>query len=137
MTEDLFLTSLSGASARQAVVEETRSSAWLFMTAPEGEDPVAVCFLYNTGEAPQGDEALPPLPPDLATSYKVKMPVSDDDLQIVWSLKGDAVAVRIRGEYAGFIAPGDLRGYSRSVNQDCEWAHPFDAELFQELFATP
>ena len=134
MNHDLFLTSLSGASARQAVIEETRSAAWLFMTAPGGEDPVAVCFLYNTGEPSQGDEALPPLPPDLATSYKVQLPVNDDDLQIVWSAKGDAVAVRIRSEYAAFIAPGDLRGYSRSVNQDCEWAHPFDVELFQKIF---
>ena len=46
---DLFVTSLSGASARQAVVEQSGSSAWLFMTGPNGEKPIADCFQIAVG----------------------------------------------------------------------------------------
>jgi hypothetical protein len=134
--EKPFVTSLSGASARQAIVEESHASAWLYMTAPNGEQPVADCFLYNTGEVWSGDrDAPPPLDPAYASDYHVKLPVSEDDIQIVWSVSGDAVAVRIHGQFVGFIGPHDLQGYSRSVKENCEWAHPFDVDLLRRLFA--
>ena len=135
MSEPLFLSSLSGASARQAVVEESSASAWLYMTAPNGEAPIADCFLYNTdGVWTDTREEPPPLDLAFASGYRVRQPVSEDDVQIVWSRKGDAVAVRIHGEFVGFIGPDDQRGYSRSVSEDCDWAHPFDVELFNRLF---
>jgi len=130
---DLLLTSLSGASARQAVVEESTASAWLYMTGPEGEEPVVHCFLYDTGGEP-GEDEPPPLDPEFASGYRVALPVTEDDVEIIWALDGHAVAVRIHGEYVAFIGPEDLRGYSRSVAIDCDWAHPFDAELFNRLF---
>ena len=129
----IVLTSLSGASARHAVVEESHASTWLFMTAPNGEEPIADCFLYNTGGEPlDGDP--PPLDPAYASSFEVTLPVTEDDIQIVWSVAGDSVAVRVHGQFVGFIGPHDLRGYSRSVHTDCEWAHAFDVELFKRLF---
>lgn len=103
------------------------------MTAPGGEEPIANCFLYNTGRPADTDEP-PPLDDADAASYNVRLPVTDDDVQIVWSPKGDAVAVRIHGEFVAFIGPDDLLGYSRSVARECEWAHPFDAALFIKLF---
>src|SRR3954471_12045237 len=113
----VFVSSLSGASARQAVVEETSGSAWLYMTAPNGEQPIADCFLYNTGkEWSSTTEEPPPLDPSYASEYRVRLPVADEDVQIVWSPAGDAVAARIHGEFVGFIGAHDLRGYSRSVN---------------------
>ena len=135
MAEPLLVASLSGASARQAVVEESAASTWLFMTAPNGEPPIAACFLYNTGGAwTESSDDPPPLDPAFASPYRVRQPVTEDDVQIVWSSTGDAVAVRIHDEYVGFIGPDDARGYSRSVSEDCEWAHRFDVELFNKLF---
>ena len=135
MTTPLFLSSLSGASARVAVIEESVASVWLYMTAPDGEQPIADCFLYNTdGVWIEGSEAPPPLEGAFASNYRVRLPVADDEVQIVWSPAGDAVAARIRGEFVGFIGPHDLRGYSRSVTQDCPWAHRFDVDLFRQLF---
>jgi hypothetical protein len=128
---DFFVSSLSGASARQAVVEETGPSAWLYMSAANGEEPIAACFLYNTGREGEGP---PPLDPEFASEYRVRLPVTEDDVSIVWSAKGDAVAVRIHGEFVGFIGPDDLLGYSRSVRDDCGWAHPFDVDGFNRLF---
>ena len=131
----VLVTSLSGASARQAVVEQSGASAWLYMTAPNGEPPFADCFLYSTGEASRSSaDEPPPLDPAYASPYRVHLPVTDEDIQIIWSQDGDAVAVRIHGEFVGFIGPHDLRGYSRSVNQDCDWAHSFDVDLFRQLF---
>lgn len=130
---DLLLTSLSGASARQAVVEESTASAWLYMTGPEGEEPIALCYLYGSDAQPREDEP-PPLDPTFASGYRVALPVTEDDVEIIWAPDGNAVAVRIHGEYVAFIGPEDLRGYSRSVAADCDWAHPFDVELFNRLF---
>ena len=131
----ILITSLSGASTRQAVVEESAASVWLYMTGPRGEPPIAGCFLCNTGNSwTPSTEEPPPLDEALASSNRVQFPVHDDDVQIIWSAAGDAVAVRIHGEYVGFIDSTDLRGYSRSVSQDCDWAHPFDVELFKRLF---
>ena len=134
----MFVASLSGASARQAVLEETPSSAWLYMTAPEGGPPIAGCFLYNIDPslAPD-DETPPPLDPKFASDFSVELPVTEDDVELLWSIDGNAVAVRIRGLIAGFIGPDDMNGYSRSVNQDCPWAHAFDIPLFKKLFGIP
>jgi hypothetical protein len=130
---DLLITSLSGASTRQAVVEETTASAWLFMTAARGEEPVAHCFLYDTGgEAAEGEP--PPIDPEFASGYRVALPVTEDDVEMIWAPDGEAVAVRIHGVYVAFIGPDDLRGYSRAVAADCDWGHPFDVELFNRLF---
>jgi len=132
---DLFVASLSGASARQAVVEETASSAWLYMTSPEGAEPIAGCFLYNVdGDQHAGGETPPPLADEYASDFRVELPVTEDDIELLWSSTGEAVAVRIRGVITGFISSTDLLGYSRSVNQECDWAHPFDSELFSLLF---
>jgi hypothetical protein len=143
---DLFVTSLSGASARQAVVEQSGSSAWLFMTGPNGEKPIADCFLYNNGgqaippvrtgriACPPTDNGPPALDERYASDEQVLLPVTEDDVQIIWSPAGDAVAVRIHGHVAGFISPDDLQGYSRAVKIDCQWAHPFDEELYLGLF---
>jgi len=131
----LFVSSLSGASGRQAVVEESTGSAWLYMTGPDGELPIADCFLYNTEAAwISGGQGPPPLNEKFASGYRVSLPVSDEDVQLTWSRSGDAVAVRIHGVYVGFIGPDDLRGYSRSVARDCDWAHAFDVDLFNRLF---
>jgi hypothetical protein len=133
---DLVVTSLSGASSRQAVFEETASSAWLYMTGPNGEPPIADCFLYNTGGEPQpDDEGPPPLDPYFAAEYHVELPLAEEDIELIWSRDGNAVAARIRGEMVGFISPDDLRGYSRSVREDCTWAHRFDVDLFKNIFA--
>ena len=132
---DLVVTSLSGASARQAVFEQTPSSAWLYMTGPNGEPPISDCFLYNTGGVQQpDDEGPPPLDPQFASEYRVQQPLNAEDVELIWSADGHAVAARIRGEMVGFISPDDLQGYSRSVRQDCTWAHPFDVEIFKRLF---
>ena len=132
---DLVVTSLSGASARQAVFEQTASSAWLYMTAPNGEPPIADCFLYNTGgEQQPDDEGPPPLDPQFASDYRIDLPVAEEDIELIWSPDGNAVAARIRGEMVGFIAPDELQGYSRSVRDDCTWAHRFDVELFKRNF---
>ena len=103
------------------------------MSAPDGAEPIAACFLYNTGRDGDGP---PPLEPDLASEYRIRMPVTEDDVAIVWSPKGDAVAARIHGEFVGFIAPDDLLGFSRSVREDCDWAHPFDVARFLSSFPT-
>lgn len=132
---DLFIASLSGASARQAVVEESAACGWLYMTGPEGAEPVADCFLYNMDNVPAASsDSPPPLPEVFASAYRVRLPVTEDDVAIVWSPKGDAVAVRIHGEFVAFIGPDDPLGYSRTVKEDCDWAHPFDVELFRKLF---
>jgi hypothetical protein len=132
---DFFVSSLSGASGRQAVVEQSGSSAWLFVTGRDGAAPIADCFLYNVPGVQTLEEAPPPLDPRYASDDQVSLPVAEDDVQIRWSVDGDAVAVHVHGKVVGFIGPDDLRGYSRAVNQDCDWAHRFDEELYRKLFA--
>ena len=138
---DVLLTSLSGASARLAVFEQTGASTWLYLTAPGDFEPVASCFLYATGEPAAGDGAPPPIDPQYASGYTVEPPVTEDDVELLWSPKGDAVAARIKGEIVGFISAEEsqesqrfLLGYSRSVGEECAWGHPFDVPLFQRLF---
>ncbi len=105
------------------------------MTGPEGAKPIADCFLYAThGGEPDTDPGPPPLDAKYASAFQVALPVTEDDVEILWSPTGEAVAVRVRGDIVGFITSRDLRGYSRSVNQDCPWAHAFDAELYRRVF---
>ena len=137
---DVLLTSLSGASARLAVFEQTGASAWLYLTAPGDFEPVASCFLYATGEPAAGEDAAPPLDPQYASGFAVEPPVTEDDVELVWSPKGDGVAARIKGQIVGFITSEGqeserfLLGYSRSIREDCAWGRPFDVPLFQQLF---
>lgn len=130
-----FKASLSGASARQAVVEDTGASAWLYLTEPEDPTPIAACFLYN-GIAPGGadPDGPPPLDPQFASGFEVPRPVSEDDIEIFWSLDGDAAAVRIHGLLVAYITAADPVGFSRSVSEDCPWAHLFDVGRFNELW---
>jgi hypothetical protein len=130
---DFYKVSLSGASGREAVFEQTSASAWLFMSGPEGAEPIARCHVYDTGEDPrEGDP--PPLEPRFGSGYRVALPVSEDEVEIFWSPEGDAAGLRIRGELVAFIGPDDLLGFSRGVAADCDWAHPFNVELFRDLF---
>ena len=130
---DFFVSSVSGASGRQAVVEQNGTSAWLFITDSNGE-PVADCFLYDVPGVSPKEDAPPPLEPRFASAEQVRMPVDEDDVKIIWSEDGNAVAARIHGKVAGFIDSNGLRGYSRAVNEDCPWAHRFDEALFRKLF---
>lgn len=138
---DVLLTSLSGASARLAIFEQTGAAAWLYVTAPGDFEPVASCFLYATGESAEGDDAPPPLDPQYASGYAVDVPVTEDDVELLWSPKGDAVAARVKGQIVGFISSEEpqeagrfVLGFSRSVIEDCAWGRPFDVPLFQRLF---
>src|SRR5437773_4134181 len=120
--EALFITSPHPLSGRQAIVEESSSSAWLYLTGPGGARPIADCFLYNLPASGTPDRhSPPPLDPRFASNLQIVLPLSPEEVELVWSETGNAVAARIRGQIVGFIGLDDGRGYSRAVSQDCPW----------------
>lgn len=127
-------------SQRTAVFEDDGTSAWLYLTAPRGNKPVADCWVYNR---------IPPPDPASIRSYQGGPPPACQgyaDLEgtvgpeyfamvkFVWASDGNAVSVWVGDQALGFIAGASLQGYSRFLLRDGPWGNVWDQALYDTSF---
>lgn len=138
MSDDLFLSDKSRRSHRWAIVEDNGRSAWLYLTEPDSERPVAHGFLYNRLAAPaeHGDPRgeAPVVPVAYVANPNPFQPPAPEEFLFRWSTDGNAVAVFLAGELFAFVTTGSHSGYSKNLLAAGPYGLPLDAELYATLF---
>jgi hypothetical protein len=138
MDDELFLSWQHPVSRRWAVVEDDGRAAWLYLTRPDGTEPVAACWLYNRVPAPAGCDSSRGEPSVVPASHAVSPephPAPDEGaVSLRWSADGDSVAVLLDGRLAGFIAHATEPGYSAQLRQSGVFGNILDEELYAAVF---
>jgi len=136
--ENLFLSEQHPRSRRWAIVEDDGSVAWMYLTAPDSERPVADCWLYNRVEAPTRFDATRGAPPVVPASHLVSstpFPApAPDAVSFVWSGDGESVAVLFDADPVGSILAGEARGYSAHLSRPGPFGAPLDPARFEQVF---
>jgi hypothetical protein len=100
-------------SRRWAVVEVDGEAAWLYLSAPDAQELVAACFLYN-----RADQSAP----------------QPENIHFRWSNDGESVAVHFESVLMGFIASGEQRGFSKLLTTAGALGAPLDEALYARTF---
>ena len=138
--EQIFLSEQHPESSRWSVFEDDGISAWLYLTAPDSQQPVADCWVYNRIESPEpaGTYAArgiaPPAPPEITTDSPVMNPAGSSAIRVEWSPDGESIAIFLDELLMGFIDAGSRRGYSRNLTRPGPWGNPLDEQLYGSVF---
>jgi hypothetical protein len=140
--DDLFLSEQHPRSRRWAVVEDDGTTAWMYLTGPDRQKPVADCWLYNRVEAPSvfsSSRGSAPVAPatHVVDRRACEPPPRRDQVRFEWSSDGDAVAVHFGPELIGFIAATERRGFSKNLSTSGPFGSPIDRALYERLFGAP
>ena len=139
MIDDIFISLQNLISKRWAVFEDDGISAWLYLTEPNSEKPIADCWIYNR---------IPISPTEDMGKFEIPLPaissVTDNDavyhsidkekLSFLWSKNGESVSLFYANVSLGFIHEANQRGYSYHLIEDCTWGNVFDYRLFRRTF---
>jgi hypothetical protein len=140
MPEEVFLSEQHPVSRRWAVLEDDGLSAWLYLTAPGSESPVADCWIYNRVSSPESAESYmargiaPPASLKVVTGDAVMQPAGAFEFHLEWSRDGESVALFFGESLMGFIASGQKHGYSRNLSKSSPWGNPLDEALYHSTF---
>ena len=137
-SQDLFISQQHPISRRWAVIEDDGRVAWLYLTEPDSEKPVADCWLYNrVPTTPQfaGERGESPVVPQTHAADIVgfKLP-TEESVHLRWSRDGESVAVFFDSELIGFIVRGQKRGFSKHLRASGPFGSVLDRELFHGVF---
>jgi hypothetical protein len=128
-----FISEQHSSSQRHAIFEDDGTSAWLYLTGPNGPRPVADVFVYNR-QAPSDrvDKSDRSHPPPIVKQFAAPDAVVDDPGRSVWrfqwSADGNSVALVRDGVVVALIRAGQRRGYSSAVVAECPWGAPLGDE---------
>ena len=101
--------------------EDDGLSAWLYLTEPDSEKPVADRWIYNRISNPESTESYmsrevaPPAPSDFARDGAFVVSPDAPSFRLVWSKDGESVALFDGNILMEFIASGQKRGFSRKM----------------------
>ena len=137
--DGLFVTAQHPFSRRWAIVDDDGRAAWLYLTAPDSQAPIADCWLYNRVPAPAGCDVARGEPPVVPASYTETAepfaPPPEESVRVLWSPDGESVAVYFDDQLMGFIANATGPGYSALLRVSGPFGQPVDAEMFAATFA--
>jgi hypothetical protein len=142
MPEEVFLSEQHPVSRRWAVLEDDCLSAWLYLTAPDSEKPVADCWIYNHISSTESAEShmthgvAPPASPEVIGDGAVMQPGGPSEFRLEWSRNGESIALFFGEALMGFIVSEQRRGYSRNLRESCAWGNPLDKTLYRSVFST-
>ena len=140
MPEEVFLSEQHSVSHRWAVLEDDGLSAWLYLTEPDAEKPVADCWIYNRIPSPEPAESYlsrgvaPPAPCGYAGKGALLVSPDASGFRLMWSRDGESVALFADSILMGFIASGQKRGFSRNLEKAGAWGNPLDEDVYQAVF---
>jgi len=138
--ESLFLENEHPTSRRMAVLEDSGTSLWLYLTEPNSRKPAADAWVHNRIAAPPAAaiESFRGGPPPAVQGYASDAALCGDPMahrwSFIWSSDGESVAVAKDGEPVAFIVAGHHRGYGRELVKDGAWGQPWSDELFASTF---
>jgi hypothetical protein len=138
VSQDLFVSEQHPVSRRWAIIEDDGRVAWLYLTEPDRQDPVADCWLYNRVPTPPEFESAPGQSPVVPQTYVGLEPMQVpawESIHLGWSVDGESVAVLFQAHLLGFIAHGLKRGFSRHIRVSGPFGNVLDTELFQKIFS--
>jgi len=139
MNNDIFISLQSLASKRWAVLEDDGVSAWLYLTEPNSEKPIADCWIYNRVRvSSKEDMAKYSIPYPAICSVTDDNAVYDDVdqsiLSFLWSKNGESVCLFYGNICLGYICENDKLGYSFHLTNKSTWGNVFDLALFKKTF---
>jgi hypothetical protein len=139
-SEGLFLSVGSTVSGRNAILEDDGFTMLLYLSGTCDTKPVADCFVYSLVPpteklvAPHGRSGPPILLRRFASEVALQPDVPANAHRFEFSPDGHSVAVFVRGEPWAFIARDEPHGYSKSISADGPFGHPWNQQLFDDLF---
>ena len=132
-------------SKRHAILEDDGRCAYLYITAPDKEEPVSQVWVYNRAGVPKGGfmnmvkMVFKGTPPPAAAEYvtgssELKSPKAKQ-WELRWSKDGNAVALLEDKVPAAFVPANERPGYSRGIAKDSNlygraWSDPVYRQLF-------
>lgn len=139
--ENLFIDDQHPKSRRFAVLEDDGTSAWLYLTKPDDQTPIADIWVFNRIDAPpvSAIESYRGSPPPAAIGYTnsetalIKSPL-DHEWSFLWSPDGESVAALKDDVPVAFLVSDEKQGYSRELIQDGPWGRIWSEERFQTTF---
>lgn len=141
MPEEVFFSEQHPVSHRWAVLEDDGLAAWLYLTEPNSEKPVADCWIYNRlwnfdpAESYSSCGVAPPAPSDYVRDDALLAAPNASGFRFVWSTDGASVALFDGHILSGFIATGQERGFSRNLKKSGAWGNPLDENVYTSVFA--
>lgn len=140
MSEGIFITDQHSVSGRWAVFEDDGVSGWLYLTIPNEQNPIADCWIYNRIQAPDPAEiekyqdGPPPASSEYAGHAALVRDITEFQVQFVWSIDGNAVALIVDGVPMGYVL-ADRRGeHSKNLRKSGPWGEVFNQVEFEILF---
>jgi len=140
LSEKIFLSNNNPISGRWAIFEDDGVSAWLYLTSPNDNRPIADCWIYNRIPAPESTEinkyrnGPPPASSEYAAKSAFVSEVNENSVQIKWSTDGNAVSLIIDGIPYGYITSENKVGFCRNLKKDGPWGNMFEMENYDRLF---
>jgi len=140
MSSDVPIIQKNLLSKRSVVFDDDGTSAWLYLTRPNSEQPMCDCWIYNHITPPDPSEVSnyhsgpPPACVGYADANDTFADTAPPDVSFVWSKSGNDVAVRINGVIMGFIAAQLSAGYSRLLLQNGPWGRVWNQAIYASLF---
>jgi len=135
--ETLFLTSLHETSGRTAIIEESEGCIWLYVTAPNSNEPEWDCWLANTIPF----ESMPELdyfrgwqlPPPAIEEFAGPGAVIEDPASSSWKLRwcadGSAATALRDDRPIGKIVVDPPTSLSIHIVKSGPWGEPWDGKL--------
>lgn len=141
MEDDIFLMEQNPVSKRWVIFDESENIAYLYLTERESQHPRADVVVYakeivhhDAMTAPIRRGQPPLLTLDYASVKAIRTDIHQEDISFIWSPKGNAVAVCIRGEPTAFISANGSRTFSRAIARKGPYGEPWSSAGFEVLF---
>lgn len=140
MPEEVFLSEQHPVSYRWAVLEDDGLSAWLYLTEPNSEKPVADCWIYNripnrgSTESYLSRGIAPPAPSEYVGYSALSITPNGSSFRLMWSKDGASVALFADNIIMGFIAAGHDKGFSCNLKKAGVWGNPLDEDVYKSVF---
>ncbi len=137
----LFLDNQNPISLRWAILEDDDKSAWLYLTEPRTEHPIADVFVYNrikpikTKDVKKIYGGPPPIDEAHANNQSVISKPETHHFSFAWSSDGNSIAVIKEGNPITMIINAEKHGYSKGIGVNGPWGHVWDEVLYQRVFA--
>ncbi|CAG0944281.1 hypothetical protein ANRL1_01662 [Anaerolineae bacterium] len=139
--DNLFLEDQHPTSRRFAIFEDDGTSAWLYITKPDMQTPVADVWVYNRIPAPPTEEVPlyrggpPPAPVGYARDTAFCRCPTAYEWSFIWSRDGESVAITKDGVAVACIVAAQKPGHGRELMKNGPWGNTWSEELFLSVFS--